>query len=133
MRLSIRQYAQALLDLEREQGAKEAVRSSERFFAWLSRRGEAKKLGKIVREAERLIRERSGTAVVRITTAHPADEALRTLLRKQAESVFAGKAVETSFATDARLIGGVKMRSEEVLYDATLATRLERLRNSLAG
>ena len=133
MRLSIRQYAQALLDLEREQGAKEAVRSSERFFAWLSRRGEAKKLGKIVREAERLIRERSGTAVVRITTVHSADEALRTLLRKQAKSVFVGKAVETSFATDARLIGGVKMRSEEVLYDATLATRLERLRSSLAG
>lgn len=133
MRLSIRQYAQALLDLEREQGAKEAVRSSERFFAWLSRRGEAKKLGKIVREAERLIRERSGTAVVRITTVHSADEALRTLLRKQAKSVFVGKAVETSFATDARLIGGVKMRSEEVLYDATLATRLERLRNSLVG
>lgn len=133
MRLSIRQYAQALLDLEKDQEAGEAAERSKRFLSWLSRRGETKKLGKIVREAERLMRERSGTAVVRITTAHPADEALRTLLRKQAESVFAGKAVETSFATDARLIGGVKMRSEEVLYDATLATRLERLRSSLAG
>jgi F-type H+-transporting ATPase subunit delta len=132
MRLSIRQYAQALLDLEREQ-AEGAVRSGERFSAWLSRRGEAKKLGKIVREAERLIRERSGTAVVRITTAHPVNETLRTLLRKQAASVFVGKAVETSFVTDASLIGGVKMQSEEVLYDATLATRVERLRSSLTG
>ncbi|MBP7811263.1 MAG: F0F1 ATP synthase subunit delta [Candidatus Moranbacteria bacterium] len=132
MRLSIRQYAQALLDLEREEiGA--ATRSSERFSLWLSRRGEGKKLGKIVREAERLIREQSGTAVVRITTVHPADETLRTLLRKQAESVFVGKAVETSFATDVCLIGGAKMQSEEVLYDATLATRVERLRSSLAG
>ena len=133
MRRWIRQYAQALLDLEREQGAEEAARSGERFFVWLSRRGETKKLAKIVHEAERLIRERSGTAVVRITTAHPANEALQTLLRKQAESVFIGKAVETSFATDACLIGGAKMQSEEVLYDATLATRVERLRSSLAG
>lgn len=132
MRLSIRQYAQALLDLEREQ-TEGAVRSGERFFVWLSRRGEAKKLGKIVREAERLIRERSGTAVVRITTARPVNETLQTLLRKQAASVFVGKAVEASFVTDASLIGGVKMQSEEVLYDATLATRVERLRSSLTG
>ena len=133
MRLSIRQYAQALLDLEQEQGREGVGEQSRRFVAWLSRRGEAKKLGKIVCEAERLIREQSGGAAVRITTAHLADETLQVFLRKQAERIFAGKTIEASFAVDVRLIGGVKMQSEETLYDATLATRLERLGNSLVG
>ncbi len=131
MRLSIRQYAQALLDLEKDQEVGEAVERSKRFFLWLSRRGEAKKLGKIVREAERLIREQSGIAAVHITTTHQADGTLRTLLHKQAEVVFVGKKIETSFSADAFSIGGAKMRSEEILYDATLATRLRQLKNSL--
>ncbi len=133
MRLSIRQYAQALLDLEREQGGVEATQKSEHFVSWLSRRGESGKLGKIVREAERLIREQSGGAAVRITTAYQADSELRVVLEKEAARVFAGKKVETTFITDARVIGGSKMQSEEVLYDATLRTRFERLGKSLVG
>ncbi len=130
MRLSIRQYAEALLDLEHVQGEEEAVQSGKRFLLWLSRRGEAKKLRKIVHEAERLIREQSGISAVHITTAHQADTTLRDVLRQQAE-VRIGKRVDTSFAVDARLIGGAKMQSEEVLYDATLATCLDRLKSSL--
>ena len=133
MRLSIRQYAQALLDLEREQEGMEVVRKGERFVAWLSRRGEVRKLGKIVREDESLIREQSGRAAVCITTAYQADSALRAVLEKEAARVFAGKKVEVSFATDMRGIGGSKMQSEEVLYDATLRTRFERLGKSLRG
>lgn len=131
MRLSIRQYAQALLDLEREQGTDEVTRNAERFFAWLTRRGEAKKLGKIVREAERLVRAQSGVARVRIATAYLADADLEARLEKEAKTLFAGKGVEVSFVTDARLLGGVKMQSEEVLYDATLATRFAEFGKSL--
>lgn len=133
MRLSIRQYAQALLDLEREQEGVGATQKSEYFVSWLSRRGESGKLGKIVREAERLIREQSSRAAVRITTAYQADSELRVVLEKEAARVFAGKKVETTFVTDARVIGGSKMQSEEVLYDATLRTRFERLGKSLVG
>jgi len=133
MRLSIRQYAQTLLDLEREQGAGEATKVSVRFRTWLSRRGETKKLVEIIREAERLIREQSGVASVRITTAHQADSALRATLEKQAEVVFAGKTIESSFGVDIRLIGGAKMQSEETLYDATLATRLNQFGKNLRG
>ncbi|MBP6889139.1 MAG: F0F1 ATP synthase subunit delta [Candidatus Moranbacteria bacterium] len=133
MRLSIRQYAQALLDLEREQAAGEAAKGSARFCAWLSRRGETKKLGGIIREAERLIREQSGVTLIHITTAYQTDEALRMTLKKQAAAVFAGKTIEAFFGVDARLIGGVKMQSEEIFYDATLATRFNQFGKNLRG
>ncbi len=129
MRLSIPQYAQALLELEREGGATE---TASRFFAWLSRRGEGRKAGKIVEVAERLLREQSGIMDVTITTAQEADTATQETLLAQAETVFVGQKIEARFATDADVIGGVKMRSDTFLYDATLSTAVRKLRTSLS-
>ena len=131
MRLSIPQYAQALLELEKGMSADAARTAGERFFAWLSRRGEGKKIGKIVKEAERIVRAQSGIAEVTITTAHEADTEMQGALRTQAEKVFAGQSVDARFVTDADLIGGVKMRSDSFLYDATLSNAVRKLRTAL--
>ena len=128
MRLSIPQYAQALLELEREGGATE---TASRFFAWLSRRGEGRKAGKIVKVAERLLREQSGIMDVTVTTAQEADTTTKEMLLAQAETVFVGQKIEARFATDADVIGGVKMRSDTFLYDATLSTAVRKLRTTL--
>ncbi|MFZ1720534.1 MAG: F0F1 ATP synthase subunit delta [Candidatus Moraniibacteriota bacterium] len=129
MRLSIPQYAQALLELEREGGATE---TASRFFAWLNRRGEGRKAGKIVEVAERLLREQSDIMDVTVTTAQEADTATQELLLAQAETVFVGQKIEARFSTDADVIGGAKFRSESFLYDATLSTAVRKLRTSLS-
>lgn len=132
MRLSIRQYATGLLELEAGLEAGKAKEAAERFFAWLSRRGEEKKIERIVKEAERLLEERSGIAKVSITTAHAADAGTKDMLSKQAETVFAGKRVEATFVTDPELIGGARMQSDEVLYDMTLSSSMKKLRSGIA-
>jgi len=131
MRLSLRQYALALLELEQELGEGKAKEAAKKFVAWLNRRGEGKKLGKIVAAAEKRIREQAGVVEVTITTAHAADVATRGVLQVRAEKIFAPKKVQASFVTDANLIGGVRMQSAEVLYDATLATSVRKLQASL--
>lgn len=132
MRLSIRQYAEALLELEKGVVGSERVKEvSDLFFAWLLRRGEGKKIGKIVAEAERVIRERSGKAEVRITTAYEADTATQHALKAQAEKVFFGKEVTAAFEVDPSLMGGVKMRSEEALYDGSISSSMRSLRKTL--
>lgn len=131
MRLSIPQYAQALLELEKGLGEDVAKAAGLKFFSWLNRRGEGKKIGKIVKEAERILKAQSGVTDVVITTAHETSEATKELLRAQAGGVFAGQSVDVRFATDANLIGGVKMRSDEILYDATLSTSVRKLRAAL--
>jgi F0F1-type ATP synthase delta subunit len=128
MRLSIPQYAEVLLELEKEGDV--AVITS-RFSEWLSRRGEWKKLKKIVKEADRIVREKSGITDVTITTAHEADEATKDGLISQAKEVFAEDSVEARFVVDASVIGGVRLRSDETLYDATLSNAVRKLRIAL--
>lgn len=131
MRLSIRQYAVSLLELEKELGEGQSKEAGKKFVAWLNRRGEGKKLGNIIAAAEERVCEQSGVVEVAITTAHEADAMTRDLLETQAKRVFATKKVAMSFMTDAHVLGGVRMQSKEVLYDATLKTSLEQLKISL--
>lgn len=131
MRLSLRQYAVALLELEQELGSEKAKEAGKKFVAWLNRRGEGKKLGEIVAAAEKRIHEQSGTVEVTITTVHEADTATRNFLETRAKKIFVAKKIDVSFVTDANLIGGVKMQSEEILYDASLRTSLRKLETSL--
>ena len=131
MRLSIRQYALALLDIEKGMGADEAKGAGERFALWLSRRGEGRKLAKIVAEAGRIAGEQSGRAEVAITTAHEADEETRTMLTGCAEKLFPGKRVEAKFRSDRDIIGGARFRSDEVMYDASVRQQLNELEKVL--
>lgn len=129
MHLSIPQYAQALLELEKEGSVAE---TASRFSAWLSRRGEGRKLRKIVAEAERIVREESGVALVTITTRKETDDVTKESLRTKAGEIFTGKKVEAVFAMDTSVIGGMKMQSETLLYDATLSTAVRKLRTVLS-
>lgn len=128
MRLSIPQYAQALLELEKEGNVAE---TASRFFTWLARRGEGKKMGRIVKEAERILKMQSGVMEVTITTAEESSVETQGVLRAEAEKIFASQSVDAKFVTDADLIGGVKMRSDSFLYDATLSTAVRKLRIAL--
>ncbi len=131
MRLSIRQYALALLDIEQGMSADEAKGAGERFALWLSRRGEGRKLAKIVAEAETIARDRSNKTEVAITTAFEADQETRGILTGYAEKLFPGKHIEAEFRSDRDIIGGMTIRSSETLYDGSLAASVKKLRTSL--
>lgn len=131
MRVSIRQYAGALLDLEQGLTLEQAAGAAARFAVWLKRRGEAKKLPAIVVEAERLIQERAGQVDVEICSARAAGAEMEQSLIRQAEGIFPGKKIAVKFATDETLIGGARFRSEETLYDASLRAAVKRMRASL--
>ncbi len=131
MRLSIRQYAEALLSLEQEIGTGSAEKVGKSFLERLSRTRETGKLSRIVREAEQLVREREKSVEVTITTAHTADTKTKALLIRQAENIFPGKKIEASFMTDTDLIGGMKIQSGEVLYDASVRQELSELKKTL--
>ncbi|MDP2838235.1 MAG: hypothetical protein Q8O53_03095, partial [Candidatus Moranbacteria bacterium] len=69
-----------MLDLEKEVGTGKAKEAGKKFVVWINRRGEGKKLGKIVAVAEQSVRECSGVVGVTITTAHQADGATQQTL-----------------------------------------------------
>ncbi|MEW6031936.1 MAG: ATP synthase F1 subunit delta [Bacillota bacterium] len=72
-----------------------------------------------------------GVSNVRVRTAVPLDESERA----KVETILAaklGRPVRLSFATDPDLLGGVEVRTDDRLYDASLRRRLQRLGEHLA-
>ena len=133
MRATVSQYARALeglLSAEKKEDRKILVKN---FVAYLRRRREQKKLPAIIKQFERLENERLGYLPVTAVTAHHASESLARKLRRQAEEMFPDKKIELTLVTGQEVVGGVRLQTEDILYDATLATELKILRKQLLG
>ncbi len=128
MRLSTKQYAKVLLELSEKGGDKEI---KEQFLAWLSRRGEMRKLSAILAQAEHMQKVASGSVEVEIATAFDPDTSTQKKLESKAGKLFQGKNILARFVTDPSLIGGARLRSGEFLYDASLSAKVRALKKDL--
>src|SRR5262249_8487310 len=79
---------------------------------------------------ERVINERRGVVVARVTTASPMTDADRGRLGRRLEEL-TGKRVEFHFSTDPSLIGGVVTRVGSVVYDGSVRTQLQEVKERL--
>ena len=78
----------------------------------------------------RAINRRRGIALAEVTTAVPASQdAQQMLTRKLGELV--GKQVQIQFKTDPALIGGAVTRLESVVYDGSIRTQLQIVKQRL--
>ncbi|HEU4390209.1 MAG TPA: ATP synthase F1 subunit delta [Blastocatellia bacterium] len=76
------------------------------------------------------VNRREGVVPAEFTTATPIDQKDQQLLVRQVEEV-TGKRVEPRFNSDPALIGGVITRVGSVVYDGSIRTRLETIKNEL--
>ncbi len=76
--------------------------------------------------------ERAGVVLAHVTTARPVappeQEALRTRLTQ-----LTGRKVDLQFAVDAELIGGIVTRIGSTVYDGSVRTRLQQIKQQMAG
>ena len=98
-------------------------------------KGRAQALPDIVRSFIQMYHERQGELMVKVATAHPLEDDQRDKLRAVLKKKFASKGytdVILDERVDAKLLGGVVVRTGDNLYDNSLKTRLsaigERLR-----
>lgn len=80
----------------------------------------------IVAEFNRLVDEAKGVRVAQVASAIPLTEEEKQNLRDQLRRKW-NREVELTFAVDRRLIGGLIVRSGDEVWDASLATRLQKL------
>lgn len=85
----------------------------------------------IVRFAELLRRER-GVALAQVRTALPLDDTQRAEIAARLKAL-TGAEIEMDESVDPDLIGGVAVRIGDRLYDASVRSRLERLRARLTA
>lgn len=130
MRPTVSQYAQALVELS--EGTADAKTLIGNLFGLLQRRGETEKAASILERLEYLAALKEQRVAVTAVTAHEPTVETKELLAKKATALFPGKKVELSYETDSNVIGGVRFRSEELSYDATIASELASLKKTIS-
>jgi F-type H+-transporting ATPase subunit delta len=100
------------------------------FLRVLLRNGRLTHLGEVVRRFEAVLEERSGVISGEVSSARELTDVQRNELRVNLEKR-TGKQVRPQFAVDPALIGGVVTRVGSTIYDGSVRTQLENLREQL--
>lgn len=128
---TVSQYAEVLEELSKSATAEQVTDITDRFLGFLRHRGEQKKIGAIMKYAEKAVAQKEGRVSVAVVTAYEVTEDDKQKLSRAANRLFPEKKVELKYAVDRAVIGGALFSTDEMLYDATLATRLRALKNVL--
>ncbi len=128
MRPTVSQYARALEELQAEMKPHALVES---LKGWLRRRGEEKKFPLILKALERRLLAEEKKLMVTAVTAHELDHSTEATIMKKAKELFPHQMIELESRIEKEVVGGVKLQTEEALYDATVRTSLKLLKNSL--
>lgn len=84
----------------------------------------------VIEALAEMIREATGTVAAEVRSAHALNESEVTELRRVLEKK-AGRKVELQLSTDPSLIGGFVARIGSELYDASVAGKIDKFRESL--
>jgi F-type H+-transporting ATPase subunit delta len=87
-------------------------------------------LGAVHEQFRRAINRRRGIAEAEVTTAIPISDSEQRALIKRLQEI-TGKQVEVQFSTDPALIGGVVTRIESIVYDGSIRTQLNTVKQKL--
>jgi len=100
------------------------------FLKTLARRGRMDMLREIFLACRKLDDERMGRVHVEITTAAPLDETVKDILAVNLRELVGGEP-EFLHKVDPNAIGGIIVRVGDVVYDASIATQLNKVRQDM--
>jgi F-type H+-transporting ATPase subunit delta len=96
------------------------------------RRGRPRAIPRMVEHFASLLRRERGVQLAEVRTALPLDDAQRDAVMDRLHEL-TGDEIEINEVVDEGLIGGITVRIGDRLYDASVRSRLERLRARLTA
>src|SRR5688572_10375142 len=96
------------------------------------RRGRPRAIPRMVAHFANLVRRERGVSLAEVRTALPLDDTQRTAVLDRLHEL-TGDEIEINEVVDESLIGGITVRIGDRLYDASVRSRLERLRARLTA
>lgn len=102
------------------------------FLRVLLRNNRLTEIGEINEKFSSVLEERSGKISAEIISARPLSESEKAELKMNLTKL-TGKTVNLNFETDETLIGGVVTRVGSTVYDSSLKTQLEELKQKMIG
>ncbi|MDE2312298.1 MAG: ATP synthase F1 subunit delta [Patescibacteria group bacterium] len=128
MKLTSQQYAQALMEVIGETNPKDHDKVLENFVRILAQNGDLGKHEEIEREFRKLKLSGEGIKEAEVTLAKEV-EINHTIVNELNQAV--GGKLEIRKKVDESLIGGVVVRVDDTLIDASIKTQLNKLNQSL--
>jgi F-type H+-transporting ATPase subunit delta len=96
------------------------------------RRGRPRAIPRMVEHFANLVRRERGVSLAEVRTALPLDDTQRAAVMERLHEL-TGDEIEINELVDESLIGGITVRIGDRLYDASVRSRLERLRARLTA
>lgn len=131
MKISAKKYATALFEATAGKGEKEVKEAIERFVRILFENKDSKKAEMVIKYFVKTWNKNKGITVVDVLTKEKADEDVIKLLNEFIKKMLGAKELEIRQKVDKSIIGGVIIKHGDVIYDASLKTKVGELRNKL--
>src|SRR5437763_1124724 len=130
MRYSPKQYAQALAESLQESNPKDESQILDNFAKVLAENNDLRLFDQIAEEFHRLELAKKGIKQVEVTTARPMNKENEQAIVQQLNKLVKGN-FELKKKLDEQLIGGVVIRMEDQMIDASVKSNLEQLKKNL--
>lgn len=124
---TVQDYAKALREVTKDAKGPELKKILQSFAELLYKKNVLKKADSIISVYEKLVRKEEGIKEIFITTARAVDKSTLEQIKK----VF-GTKVEATTSVDETLLGGMIVKTEDTILDASLRTQLRALHEHLA-
>ena len=108
------------------------MKTTANFLRILLRNNRLTEIREINEKFSSVLEERSGVVAAQVTSARPLAENVKTEMKSNLEKM-TGKTVNLNFETDETLIGGVVTRLGSTVYDSSVKTQLEELKQQMIG
>lgn len=128
-KISAKQYARALCEAAAGKKKDELNEVFDNFLRLIRQNKDWKNLPKITAGFARAYAEAEGLTEATITTARDIPAGLKKKIRDWLEKK-TGKSVDLKTEVDKSLLGGLVIRHEDTIYDASLKTRVANLKKS---
>jgi F-type H+-transporting ATPase subunit delta len=132
MKFSAKQYAEALMDSLSSTNPKDQDKVLDNFVKVLAENNDLKLYEEISSEFHKLELGKKGIKQVEVTTAHMTNHENDQAILKELNKLVDGK-VELKKKVDERIIGGVIIRMEDQMLDASVKNNLDKLKKDLSN
>ena len=128
MKFTVKQYAQSLYEVLTDSNPKDHDRVIENFISILKSNGDLASYEKIIIEVDLLFQTANQTSKIEVTTA--SETSITPSLLKELNKLAKDKA-EVTTKVDDKIIGGVIIRVDDQLIDASISAQLNNLEKDL--
>ena len=131
MKISTLQYASTLFDLTENKSQEEVLDVVSKFAEQLKKDGQLKNADKIMEKFSDLYNSKNDIVVAQITTSQKVESLNVKEIEQFVQRKYGAKKVELKIVVDENIKGGIIIRVDDEVMDASVGGQLEKLRKEL--